>query len=189
MFLAFTYFADVCLLNSILFFMPMILKGFGMSNLQTGFVAAIPSVAGFFAVILWGRHSDRTGERTVHVALPLAIGGAALLAAGRARRSHSTYRRIDDRLRRHASRSRRRSGPSPPRSSPGRPPREDTPRSVRSASWAASSAPSIIGYLRDLTGDFRYGLGLFGALAILVAVIFYFVGRTHETAAAASPNR
>ena len=67
--LAFTYFADVCLLNSILFFMPMILKGFGLTNLQTGIVAAIPSLVALLAVIFWGRHSDRTGERTLHTAL------------------------------------------------------------------------------------------------------------------------
>lgn len=188
LFLAFTYFADVCLLNSILFFMPMILKGFGMSNLQTGFVAAIPSVAGFFAVILWGRHSDRTGERTVHVALPLAIGGAALLAAAV----------LVDPTQRIVALTIAFAG-----TIAFTPPFWTVPASFLSGEASAGGyaaisslgvvggfvAPSIIGYLRDLTGDFRYGLGLFGALAILVAVIFYFVGRTHETAAAASPNR
>jgi ACS family tartrate transporter-like MFS transporter len=41
-------------------------------------------------------------------------------------------------------------------------------------------APSIIGYLRDLTGDFRYGLGAFGLLAMVLAVALYFVGSRWE---------
>jgi ACS family tartrate transporter-like MFS transporter len=44
-------------------------------------------------------------------------------------------------------------------------------------------APSIIGYLRDLTGDFRYGLGFFGLLAIVLSVALYFAGRRWEVVA------
>jgi ACS family tartrate transporter-like MFS transporter len=55
--------------------LPQIVKGMGFSNLATGFVVALPSLAGMIAMILWGRSSDRSGERVRHVA------GAALLAA------------------------------------------------------------------------------------------------------------
>ena len=56
--------------------LPQIVQGMGFSNLATGFVVAGPSVAGMAAMILWGRSSDRHGERVRHVA------AAALLAAG-----------------------------------------------------------------------------------------------------------
>jgi ACS family tartrate transporter-like MFS transporter len=55
--------------------LPQIVQGMGFSNLATGFLVALPSLAGIIAMILWGRSSDRRGERVRHVA------GAALLAA------------------------------------------------------------------------------------------------------------
>ena len=60
--------------------MPQIVKAFGLSNTETGLVSALPPLAGALAMVPWGRHSDRTGERRWHVALPAFIGGAGLLA-------------------------------------------------------------------------------------------------------------
>src|ERR1019366_4887821 len=48
--------------------LPQIVKGFGLSNAQTGFVAGIPYVFGTIAMLLWGRHSDQRGERRWHAA-------------------------------------------------------------------------------------------------------------------------
>jgi MFS family permease len=58
---------------------PQILKGFGLTTLQTGFVNAIPYGIASVLMILWGRHSDRTGERRWHTALALLLiaGGLA----------------------------------------------------------------------------------------------------------------
>jgi len=81
LFLAAIYFSNVCLLNSITFFMPQIIKGFGLSNAQTGFVAAIPSLLALVAMILWARHSDRKRERYGHAALANFFGGVALLVS------------------------------------------------------------------------------------------------------------
>jgi MFS family permease len=79
LFLAAIYFSNVCLLNSITFFLPQIVKGFGLSNAQTGVVAAIPSLLALVALIYWGRRSDRRNERYGHAALANCGGGAALL--------------------------------------------------------------------------------------------------------------
>jgi MFS family permease len=79
LFLAAIYFSNVCLLNSITFFLPQILKGFGLSNMQTGLVAAIPSLFALAAMIVWARHSDRKRERYGHAALANFAGGLALL--------------------------------------------------------------------------------------------------------------
>ncbi len=57
------------------FFLPLILKGFGFGNIQTGFVAAIPFLVGSLACYIAGRTSDRLGERKLHVAGALAIAG------------------------------------------------------------------------------------------------------------------
>jgi ACS family tartrate transporter-like MFS transporter len=45
------------------------------------FVASLPYVMGFIAMLLNGRHSDRSGERIWHVAVPLALSGLGILAA------------------------------------------------------------------------------------------------------------
>ena len=75
--LALVYFGLVIGLYGLGFWAPQIISAFGtLSDSQVGLVAAIPySVAGV-AMVLWGRHSDRSRERTWHVALPAWFGAA-----------------------------------------------------------------------------------------------------------------
>jgi len=47
-----------------------------------GAVTTIPYALACVALVLWGRHSDATGERTWHVALPPALAALALAAGG-----------------------------------------------------------------------------------------------------------
>ena len=63
------------------FFLPQIIKSFGLSDLQTGFVTSLPYVAGVVAMVLWGRHSDRKLERKLHVAIPLIVAAAGIAAS------------------------------------------------------------------------------------------------------------
>ena len=61
---------------------PIIMRSFGLSYIESGFVNALPYVAACAAMILWGRRSDRTGERLWHNALPMmlvVVGFAGLL--------------------------------------------------------------------------------------------------------------
>ncbi len=55
------------------FFLPTIIKGFGVSDTQTGLLAALPFVFGAIGMVLLGRHSDRTMERKGHVAAALLM--------------------------------------------------------------------------------------------------------------------
>jgi MFS transporter, ACS family, tartrate transporter len=59
------------------FYVPSFLKQrfAEMSSSQIGFLAAVPSAFALVAMLLVGRHSDRTGERRLHVA------GSAFVAA------------------------------------------------------------------------------------------------------------
>jgi len=61
--------------------MPQIVKTFGLTTLQTGFVAAVPSLAMAIAMVASGRHADRTGERVWHVAAPFLASAAGFLLA------------------------------------------------------------------------------------------------------------
>ncbi len=57
---------------------PQIIKSFGLTNLQTGFVNSVPYGIATILMILWGRHSDRRAERTWHTAIPLLLAGFGL---------------------------------------------------------------------------------------------------------------
>lgn len=63
--------------------LPQIIKGFGnVSNLEVGFLSAIPSAVSVAASILVGRHSDKTGERVWHIAGPAFVGAIGFVLAG-----------------------------------------------------------------------------------------------------------
>jgi ACS family tartrate transporter-like MFS transporter len=61
---------------------PLILRQFNFSSLETGWINAGPSVVAVLAMTLWARHSDRTLERTWHVVLPCAAACLGFLWAG-----------------------------------------------------------------------------------------------------------
>jgi MFS transporter, ACS family, tartrate transporter len=69
------------------FFLPQIVNAFGgLSNFEAGVITALPYAVGAIGMILWGRHSDSTGERKFHVVIPLAmivvgLGLAAIAAS------------------------------------------------------------------------------------------------------------
>jgi ACS family tartrate transporter-like MFS transporter len=63
------------------FFLPLIIKGMGLSNTAVGYVSALPSLCSAVAMILISRSSDRTGERFWHVLVPVTLGSAGMLSA------------------------------------------------------------------------------------------------------------
>lgn len=60
--------------------LPQIVKSFGLSNAQTGFVAAIPFLCGAIAMVYWAKHSDITRERTWHTAVAAFIAAVGMAA-------------------------------------------------------------------------------------------------------------
>src|SRR5882672_4137691 len=76
------YFGFVGALYGMQFWLPQIVKAFGFSNAQTGFVTAVPYLFGAVAMIFWARHSDAHRERVWHVALPLLLTAIGLGVSG-----------------------------------------------------------------------------------------------------------
>src|SRR6195256_690167 len=76
------YFGFVGALYGMQFWLPQIVKAFGYSNAQTGFVTAVPYLFGTGAMILGARHSDASRERVMHVGAPLLLTGVALGICG-----------------------------------------------------------------------------------------------------------
>lgn len=61
--------------------LPQIVKGLGLSVLETGLVTAIPYVFAAAGMVYWGRHSDRTGDRAWHTAISGLLACVGLAAA------------------------------------------------------------------------------------------------------------
>ncbi|MGJ7551225.1 MFS transporter [Pseudomonas alloputida] len=62
------------------FWMPSIIKSAGVtSTLEIGLLTAIPYSVAVVAMFLNARHSNRTGERRWHAAIPAFIGGCGLI--------------------------------------------------------------------------------------------------------------
>jgi ACS family tartrate transporter-like MFS transporter len=74
------YFSFVAALYGMQFWLPQIIRQFGLSNVQTGFVTAIPYFVASIAMVLWSRNSDRTRERVWHTAIPLLAIAVSLAA-------------------------------------------------------------------------------------------------------------
>ncbi|QBD78877.1 MFS transporter [Ktedonosporobacter rubrisoli] len=63
--------------------LPVMIKGLTKQNFGlVGIWSALPYVAAVIGLYLNANHSDRTGERKLHVAIPTIIGGIALLLSG-----------------------------------------------------------------------------------------------------------
>lgn len=76
------YFCFACGSYGLTLFLPQILAQLKFTTLQTGLVGALPYVAGLVAMVVNGKHSDATGERRWHFALPMLIAGVAMWLAG-----------------------------------------------------------------------------------------------------------
>lgn len=74
-----------CILASnygVMFWLPQMVKGMGqLSATATGVIVALPNMASAIGLLLNARHSDKTGERFLHVAIPALAGGILLVCA------------------------------------------------------------------------------------------------------------
>jgi len=184
--LAAVYFSNVCLLNSITFFLPQIVKGFGLSNAQTGFVVAIPSLLALVALILWSRHSDRHKERYGHAAFANFLGGVALLASVVISEPSVRIAAIAVAFACTLAFT------APFWSIPG----TFLTGAAAAGGIGAISAlgvtggflsPWFTGVMKDVSGDFRVGLGIIAALAMIAASALWLVGRSGSGRLASAP--
>ncbi|MGY6653478.1 MFS transporter [Amycolatopsis roodepoortensis] len=81
------YFGIIFGLYVLAFFLPQVIKGFqeqfqtNYSIVEIGLITAIPYAVAAVAMVLWARHSDRTGERAGHVAIAAFVGAVAIAGA------------------------------------------------------------------------------------------------------------
>jgi ACS family tartrate transporter-like MFS transporter len=167
---AFVYFCLNAASYGVAFFLPTIIKGFGASNLQTGFLSALPFVFGAIGMVLLGRNSDRTLKRREHVCFAMLLATIGVGGAGLA----STPVMILGLL------CLGQIGVSamPPLFWP-------IPSAFLTGTSAAAgiaainsignlsgfAGPYMMGYLKDLTGNFTVGLLILGGCALVGAIV------------------
>lgn len=71
--LAIIYAGSSATSNTLSLWMPQILKGFGLSDFETGLLNMIPFGIASAFMIFWGLRADKSGERIWSTALPLAL--------------------------------------------------------------------------------------------------------------------
>lgn len=81
--LSLVYFGVSTTMYGVTLWLPSVIRSLsGLGYFRTGLVAAIPFAAAAIVMVLVGMHSDRTGERRWHTAIPAFLGAAALVVAG-----------------------------------------------------------------------------------------------------------
>ncbi|SHG25220.1 MFS transporter, ACS family, tartrate transporter [Kaistia soli DSM 19436] len=75
------YFGLVVGLYGIGLWLPQIIQSLGYDTRQIGSILILPYAVSALAMLAWGRHSDRTGERVLHVAAAAFLGAIGLVAS------------------------------------------------------------------------------------------------------------
>ncbi len=80
--LSLNYIGIVTASLGLLLFLPQIIKGLGVSNMQVGWLTMIPYIAGAISMIVCGWISDRIGDRRWSLFVTCVISTAGLVFAG-----------------------------------------------------------------------------------------------------------
>jgi ACS family tartrate transporter-like MFS transporter len=176
------YFGMTVCLYGLSLWLPQIVKSFGgLTNMEVGLLTAIPYLIATGAMYFWGAHSDRTGERKWHVAIPIILGGiflglsGYLIAAPTAAFIALSLAAITV----YAS----------------LPQFWTLPTAVLGSATAAAGialvnavgniggyfGPVIVGKIKDATGSYTYGLVVLGGFAILSGVLALLIGHDGRT--------
>lgn len=179
--LALVYFGTSAGLYTLGIWAPQIIKSFGLSTMEVGILNAVPPTIAVIGMILWARHSDKTGERTWHVVIACLVASVGLMLAGGA---SSTVIVI-------AALSIVNVGISA-----AKPPLWAMPTMFLSGSAAAVGIATInsignlggfvgpwaIGWIKDQTGSFTGGLVFVALLLVLSAIVTLLVARSGRRA-------
>jgi ACS family tartrate transporter-like MFS transporter len=184
--LSLVYFGTSAGLYTLGIWAPQIIKEFGLTSLQVGFLNAIPATLAVIGMVLWARHSDRTGERKWHVVGACLLASLGLVLAGLS----STVVAV------LAALTLVNIGISS-----SKPPLWSMPTMFLSGSAAAAGiatinsignlggfvGPAMIGWIKEQTGSFNGGLYFVAGLLVLSAMLTLVVARSQRRDAVGLP--
>jgi ACS family tartrate transporter-like MFS transporter len=180
--LSLIYFGTSAGLYTLGIWAPQIIKQLGVSSMTVGYLNAIPPIVSVVAMVLWSRHSDRTGERTWHVILACLTAAAGLaFAAG----AHGMVGLILALTIVNVG------------ISCAKPPLWSMPTTFLSGAAAATGiatinslgnlggfvGPAMIGWIKDKTGSFEGGLYFVAGLLVISAVTTLLLARSQRAKA------
>jgi len=168
--LALNYLGIVTASIGMLIFLPQIVKQLGLTNMQVGWVTMIPYICGAISMLTWGAISDRMGERRWNLCLACIVSTVGLVIAGLTVGTvWSLVGMSIAAIGFYGSK-----GPfwsMPPMFLTGM-------AAAASIAWINSLGnlggffgPSIVGWVREVTGSFAGGLYALAAFALMAAVV------------------
>ena len=180
------YFGIVAALYGVGFWLPSIVKGFGVSIAETGWITAIPYAVGFVGMILWGMSSDSSMERIGHLSIALALAAIGIGASAA----------LNDPLLKMVALTIGAFGVFA-----SLPIFWTLPTAILSGATAAAGiaainsisnlsgyfGPFAIGWIKDATGSFAWGLAAVAACAAAALAIALALG--HDRSLETAPNK
>jgi MFS transporter, ACS family, tartrate transporter len=180
------YFCGVTANYGIVFFMPQIVKGMGLSNLMTGFVASVPYIIGTIGLIAWGYSSDRHRERRWHLITASLLAAAGLVVAGWLGSSFWALMGMSAAtIGIYGSRAA--FWPMPSIFLTGTAAAGAIALINATGNLGGYVGPFVVGWIKDSTGSFEAGLYFLAASALGAAVITYFATAASGRTAAHAP--
>ncbi|SAK84443.1 major facilitator transporter [Caballeronia temeraria] len=183
--LSLIYFGTSAGLYTLGIWAPQIIKQLGVSSMTVGLLNAIPPIVSVIAMVIWSRHSDRTGERTWHVVLACVAAAVGLIVAAVASSvvgliAALTLVNIGI--------------------SCAKPPLWTMPTMFLSGAAAATgiatinsignlggfAGPAVIGWLKESTGSYSGGLYFVAGLLVMSAVLTLLLARSQKASVSTS---
>lgn len=160
-------------------FLPQMVQSMGFTNLATGFVTALPFLVSIVVMNLWGRSSDMKGERIWHVAIPALVAALGFAAAGVVPSTFAVLVALTCVASGLVSYM---------------PPFFSLPSMFLGGTAAAGGiglvsalgrigatlGPTVIGYMREVTGDYSAGMMVMAGGQLLAVVVVLTLGRTMQ---------
>jgi ACS family tartrate transporter-like MFS transporter len=151
-------------------FVAQIIKQLGVSNMETGLLTTIPYAAGTIGMLLWGHLSDRMNERRWNLTLACLTMGVGCVLAGLFGASYWSVLGLSlTTIGLYAGNAHLFPLPSVFLTGPAL---------ATGIAWTnavgilgGSVSPPVVGYLRDLTGNFSGGLYALAGFALFAALI------------------
>jgi ACS family tartrate transporter-like MFS transporter len=171
-------FSIVIALYGLNLWQPQMVKAMGYSNLQTGFIVALPYLLAMGAMVALGYSSDRRGERAGHVAFAAFAGAAGLfgavwftapllviaslcLACSGIYAALAVFWTLPSALLRGTAAA------------------AGLALLNSFANLGGFFGPTVMGWARERTGDFVFGMELLGGMLILAGVSVIVIGRRY----------
>ena len=171
--LAAIHFGQAAVSVSLAVFVAQMIKSLGLTNMQTGFTTVIPYAAGTVGMLLWGHYSDKRNERRWNLTGSCSVMAIGCVLAGLAGPTWWSILGLSlIMIGLYASNAHLFPLPAVFLSGPAL---------ASGIAWVnsvgilgGSVSPPVVGYLKDVTGNFSggfYALAIFAVFAAIVAAV------------------